>query len=232
MTLPDWHWNEIQQIGTDYNSLAEVEDYDARMATFRDVDEENRRILAAIALPAGGAVLEIGCGTGRFARSAAAAGYRVSAVDVSAQMLAFVKKKTLSEGLSGIVLRHAGFLTMDFPDAHFDAVVSGAALHHLPDAWKLVALRNVSRVLKPRGQLLLRDVVFAPTAGESPEACFESFCSAFPERREEAAQHVAVEFSTYNWIMEGLLMRAGFDILSTAHPSASFSVYHCRKGDH
>jgi hypothetical protein len=40
MRLPDWHWNEMQQVGTDYNDLAEVEAYDERMATFRfrDVD--------------------------------------------------------------------------------------------------------------------------------------------------------------------------------------------------
>jgi len=45
MTLPDWHWNEMQQVGTDYNDLPEVEAYDERMATLRDVDEENRRVL-------------------------------------------------------------------------------------------------------------------------------------------------------------------------------------------
>jgi putative AdoMet-dependent methyltransferase len=229
MALPDWHWNEMQQIGTDYNDLTEVEAYDERMATFRDVDEENRRMLETLNLPGGSAVLEIGCGTGRLVRAAATAGFRASAVDVSALMLKYAERKALAEGMSEIVLKRAGFLTMDFPDEHFDAVVSGIALHHLPDAWKYVALRNVARVLKPEGQLLLRDVVFAPKAEESPEVCFERFCSAIPNRREEVARHVAAEYSTYDWIMEGLITRSGFDILSVVSPAESFRIYHCRK---
>ena len=229
MTLPGWQWNEMQQVGTDYNDLAEVEAYDKRMATFRNVDEENRQILETMKLPAGSAVLEIGCGTGRFVRAAAAAGFRASAVDVSALMLEYVEKMAVADGVSEIVLEHAGFLTMDFPDERFDVVVSGAALHHLPDAWKYVALRNIVRVLKPEGQLLLRDVVFAPAAGEPPEVCFERFCSAIPKMREEAARHVATEYSTYDWIMEGMLTRSGFDILSVVSPAEWFRIYHCRK---
>ncbi len=83
MRAPEWQWNEFQQVGTDYANLEEVATYDARMATFRDVETENRKILETLALPAGSRVLEIGCGTGRFARAAAAAGHQVTAVDVS-----------------------------------------------------------------------------------------------------------------------------------------------------
>ena len=32
MTLPEWQWDKIQQVSTDYNDLAEVEAYDERMA--------------------------------------------------------------------------------------------------------------------------------------------------------------------------------------------------------
>jgi SAM-dependent methyltransferase len=118
---------------------------------------------------------------------------------------------------------------MDFPPASFDAAVSGAALHHLPDAWKLVALRNVARALKPGGQFLLRDVVFVLDDGEPPESCFERFASSLPTMRVAAARHVAREFSTYDWIMEGLLSRAGFTILSANRPQDNFLAYHCRK---
>jgi ubiquinone/menaquinone biosynthesis C-methylase UbiE len=226
---PDWQWNEIQQVGTDYTDLAQVAQYDARMGTFRDVGAENREMLATLALPAGAAVLEIGCGTGRFVRAASAAGLAATAIDVSPIMLDYVRHQAAAEGLAPIATQHSGFLTMDFPPASFDAAVSGAALHHLPDAWKLVALRNIARVLKAGGQFILRDVVFIQAAGEPPEACFERFAASVPNMRKETARHVAQEFSTFDWIMEGLLARAGFAILSKSLATESFVVYHCRK---
>jgi putative AdoMet-dependent methyltransferase len=229
MTLPNWHWNEMQQVGTDYNDTAEVEAYDSRMEEFRDVKQENLKVLETLALPPGAAVLDIGCGTGRFARAAAAEGLLVSAVDVSAVMLEYVRQKFKEQNLKIGDLQHAGFLTMDFPAEKFDAAFSNAVLHHLPDAWKLSALRNVARILKPGGQLLLGDVVFSLEPDESPEDCFARFSASFPNMEKEAARHAAREFSTYDWIMEGLLRRAGFDIVSVSRASKSFVLYHCRK---
>lgn len=229
MNKPDWLWNEMQQVGTDYNDLSEVEAYDKRMETFRDIDAENREMLSILELPGNANVLEIGCGTGRFSRSAAAAGMRATAIDVSKIMLDYVRQKVEEESLPAIETQNAGFLTMDLPENGFDAVVSGAALHHLPDAWKFVALLNIARLLKPGGRFILRDVVFSLNEKESPEMCFERFVSGFPQMRKEAARHVASEYSTYDWIMEGLLTRAGFDIISTDHPGDSFIVYNCRK---
>lgn len=228
MRAPQWQWNEIQQVGTDYADVEEVAQYDARMATFRDVESENRGILEKLALPPESRVLEIGCGTGRFARAAAAAGHQVTAVDVSPVMLDYVAQKAREEGLEGIATQHAGFLTMDLPEGHFDAVVSTACLHHLPDLWKLMALENVYRVLKPGGQFFLGDVVFSDSPGQSPEK-FDEFIDGLPEAiRPGAAQHVAQEYSTLDWIMEGLLQRAGFEILSMQPAPASFIIYHCR----
>jgi putative AdoMet-dependent methyltransferase len=199
------------------------------MPAFRDVGAENRETLAMLDLPPGTAVLEIGCGTGRFARAAAAEGFSVTAIDVSAVMLEYLRHRVIEEGLAGIETQHAGFLTMDFSPARFDAVVSGAALHHLPDAWKLVAVRNVARILKPRGQFVLRDAIFTLDDFATPEECFEQFACAFPNMRIEAARHVAQEFSTYDWIMEGLLTRAGFEIVEKRVPGKNFVIYHCRK---
>ena len=229
MEHKDRLWREFQQVGTDYESLDEIAAYDARMASFRNVDAENRGILDTLALTPGAKVLEIGCGTGRFARAAAREGLSVTAVDVSQGMLEYVKQKTDEENLPDIVLRHAGFLSIDFDDDAFDAVVTSAALHHLPDAWKFVALRNIARILKPRGQFILRDVVFILEDGDTSEDCFERFAQSVGEMRLPAARHIATEFSTYDWIMEGLLQRAGLDIVSQISRSPSFIEYHCRK---
>lgn len=229
MQQPQWYWNEMQQVGTDYASVAEVDAYDRRMATFRDVDSENRTILGTLGLPPGASILEIGCGTGRFARMASSQGHAVTAVDVSKTMLDYVAAKAKEEGLPQIDLQQAGFLTMDTAPEIYDAVVSVAALHHLPDAWKYVALRRVHACLKPGGQFILRDVVFSSSQGD-PRVGFERFVDDYKEpMRAGAIGHVAREYSTYDWIMEGLLKRAGLAIDSAAEERASFWTYHCHK---
>ncbi len=229
MRTPDWHWNEFQQVGTDYANLEEVENYDARMATFRDVEAENRKMLETLSLQPGAKILEIGCGTGRFSRAAATAGYQVLAVDVSPVMLQYVDAKAAEEGLAGLETCHAGFLSMDQPDDHFDGVVSTVCLHHLPDLWKAVALENVYRVLKPGGRFLLGDVVFSFDRGGAA-AAFAGFVEGMPEPvRPGAAQHVAQEYSTLDWIMQGLLERAGFEVLAAEQVPASCIIYDCRK---
>jgi putative AdoMet-dependent methyltransferase len=229
MQQPPWYWNEMQQVGTDYASTAEVEAYDRRMATIRDVDSENQAILATLALAPGASLLEIGCGTGRFARMAASQGYAVTAVDVSKAMLDYVAARAEQEGLVSLDLQQAGFLTMDVAAQGFDAVVSVAALHHLSDAWKLVALRRVYTCLKPGGQFILRDVVFS-SSQDDPCAGFERFVDDYEgPMRAGAAGHVAREYSTYDWIMEGLLGRAGLVIDSAVEERASFWIYHCRR---
>lgn len=229
MEHPDWMWDEKRQIGTDFADVAEVARYDARMAEFRDVETENRNLLGILALPKGSCVLEIGCGTGRFARHAAREGMKVTALDISPAMAAYVREKASGEGLRDVTVRQEGFLTMDLPEGSFDAAVTGAALHHLPDAWKLVALRNIARVLRKDGQLLLGDVVFALSGGEPPEKAFARFADSFQGMRKEAARHVATEYSTYDWVMEGLLERAGFKPRLVARPSEGFALYHAVK---
>lgn len=229
METPAWQWNEMQQVGTDYADVQEVENYDKRMGTLRDVDGENNRILATLNLPAGAKVLEIGCGTGRFARMAAARGYKVTAVDVSKIMLDYVAMKARQENLGDMELQHAGFLTMRFPKNTFDCVVSGLALHHLPDAWKQVALDNIARCLKPGGQFLLRDIIFS-FGGLTYADYFNRFINAMPDSLKQGATgHIAREFSTFDWIIEGLLARAGFEVISKTPEAEAFFVYHARK---
>ena len=68
---PAWQWNEIQHVGTDFADAAEVERYERRMGAFRNLAAEDAAILAALALPPNSHILEIGTGTGHFARAAA-----------------------------------------------------------------------------------------------------------------------------------------------------------------
>lgn len=229
MKSHDWQIDEFRQIGTDYTDIKEVQTYDERMEVFRDFERENRAILDMLCLPEGASVLDVGCGTGRFVRFAAAAGLKPTCADISPVMLDYVRSKAQQEGLGEIGTQHAGFITLDFPPETFDAVVAGVSLHHLPDLWKLPALINIAGMLKPEGQFIMRDVVFSVEPGTAPEHVFEQFVESLPSMRKEVARHVADEFSTYDWIIEGLLIRAGFRILNVNKLSDAFAVYHCRK---
>ncbi len=217
----------MQQIGTDYTDVVEVERYEKRMGEFRNLPAEDAAILESLGLPKGSHLLEIGTGSGHFARAAAQAGYRVTALDVSPTMLQYAENCAKSENLNNITFGHAGFLTFDGEPATFDAAVSVAVLHHLPDLWKSVALRNIHHVLKPCGKFFLCDIVFS-LKQRDPCPQFDAFIHALPAgMREATIGHIAKEYSTLDWIMEGLLERAGFQINKIVDAKAPLIQYHC-----
>ncbi len=225
---PAWQWNELQQVGTDYADATEVARYEQRMGEFRNLPSEDAAILDILALAKGSHLLEIGTGTGHFALAAARAGHRITALDVSPTMLRYAEGRAKAEGLDDIEFRHAGFLTLAAPPSTFDAAVSVAVLHHLPDLWKAVALSNIHRVLKPGGQFLLCDVVFS-SKDRDLWTQFDAFVAAMPQpMRENVHGHIAKEFSTLDWIMEGLLVRAGFEICRIVVTQAPLIQYLCK----
>jgi putative AdoMet-dependent methyltransferase len=225
---PVWQWDELQQVGVDYSDAAEVERYEARMGEFRDLAAEDAAILAELSLPANSQILEIGTGTGHFAIAAARAGHRVTALDVSPAMLKYAQARAKAQGLTGVEFCHAGFLTFSAAPASFDAAVSVAVLHHLPDLWKSIALENIRRALRPGGLFLLCDIVFA-WQGQDYAKCFEAWINSVPEStRKGTIGHAAQEYSTLTWIMEGLLKRAGFEILRIGDEHAPIIAYLCR----
>ncbi len=105
----------------------------------------------------GAAVLDLGCGGGHVAFAAAAAGARVTAYDLSHEMLAAVSAEAARRGLSGVETRQGAAESLPCPDASFDAVVTRYSAHHWRDV--PAALREARRVLRPGGLLLVCDIV-------------------------------------------------------------------------
>ncbi|MPN40987.1 hypothetical protein SDC9_188527 [bioreactor metagenome] len=108
-------------------------------------------------------------------------------------------------------------------------MVSSLALHHLPDAWKLVALEKIFKTLKPGGIFYLYDVVFDWGNGD-PDEYFRRIVESEAENRPNLARHIAREFSTTGWIMNGLLTRVGFLIESDIRTGEFLRAYCCRAG--
>jgi ubiquinone/menaquinone biosynthesis C-methylase UbiE len=92
--------------------------------------------------------LEIGCGTGAFARLLAKRSKRVTALDLSSEMIRIAR--TRSNRFQNLAFQLADVMTYDFPGSHFDYVCSIATLHHLQQRELLVKLKEA---LRPGGVL-------------------------------------------------------------------------------
>jgi ubiquinone/menaquinone biosynthesis C-methylase UbiE len=229
----NWEYDELKQVGVDYDNFARVAEYDQRHDKIRNIEKNNQEIIKTLELQSGDRVIEIGTGTGRFARKAAKQGIQVYAVDVSNSMLEYAKQKASEEGLSGISFHKGGFLTYDHPDNQVDAIISQLALHHLPDFWKQIGLLRLSNMLKKGGKLLLQDVIFSFDPNQHSNV-FEQFRKKHGEKVDEAMTlefdtHIREEFSTWSWIMRGMFERAGFIIEQELYRSDIFAHYLCRK---
>lgn len=115
-------------------------------------DHRGRYALAARELPAGAHVLDIACGIGYGSALLARAGkdLRLTAVDRSADALAYGKKHYKD---AAITFRQGDVYTVELPAAGFDAVVSFETIEHLDDAAGFVA--RLARWCRPGGMLLL-----------------------------------------------------------------------------
>jgi ubiquinone/menaquinone biosynthesis C-methylase UbiE len=213
---PDWFYDEMRHVGVDYSDAKEADRYDERHGRFRNVEEENRAILDAIRLEPGQTLIDLGTGTGAFALQAAPRCEKVFAVDISPAMLARASRKAEEASLGNIEFHPGGFLTYQHSAEPVNAVVSKLALHHLPDFWKLVALQRIRALLKPGGRFYLMDVVYGFDSNECLERIGEMLkqftAEAGPEAAASLRGHVQNEYSTLDWVMEGLLARAGFRI--------------------
>ncbi|HUT53500.1 MAG TPA: methyltransferase domain-containing protein [bacterium] len=100
-------------------------------------------------VPAGAAVLDAGCGSGSLTMALSDRGYAMTAVDVSSPGLDRLKRKLAAAGGSGVRLFQASLTALPFPDAGFDAAVSGEVLEHLDD--DAAGAAELYRVLRPGG---------------------------------------------------------------------------------
>jgi ubiquinone/menaquinone biosynthesis C-methylase UbiE len=110
-----------------------------------------RGALVRLRLVPGQRVLDLGCGPGDGCARLNSAGAVAIGLDYSAGMLETARRET--DNLGRLVRGDAGRLP--FRDGAFDKVVCTHSFHHYPD--HLAALREMRRVLKPGGLLVLVD---------------------------------------------------------------------------
>ncbi len=231
-SFPAWYYDEFKQVGVDFEDVAQVEAYD-RNQTSSTVESE-QALVAQLGISANHTVIDLGAGTGTFAIQASLAGARVHAVDVSRTMLAYTQNRANKAGATSIEFQCAGFLTYEHRAGLADFIVTKSALHILPDFWKMVAFLRMASMLKTGGILYLRDAVFSFPAAE-----YEDRINAWIERvakpedqgwtAGDFEMHVRQEHSTFGWVIEGMLTRAGFTILEANYPVPEYARYVCQK---
>ncbi|KAF5412737.1 MAG: class I SAM-dependent methyltransferase [Euryarchaeota archaeon] len=231
--IPKWTHDEMQQTSVDYASVEQVQRYDDVHQRFRDYEKDSDAIIKLLELDSNSTVIDMGAGTGAFALHAAKHCQKIYAMDVSLAMLNRCRKKGEEMGLSNILYCHGGFLTYNHEAEPADAMVSIAVLHHLPDFWKLVGLGRAAGMLKAGGRFFLFDIVFPSEATDLEDqinAWIRSIAErSGPELAAEAEIHIREEYSTYDWVMEGLLKRAGFEIESAEYGDGFQTTYVCTR---
>lgn len=231
-TLPAWFYNDLQQVGVDFDDTAQVAAFDRNQTS--STQEAEQALVKYLGISTGHTVIDFGAGTGTFAIQAALADAYVYAVDVSKTMLALAQKKAYDANAKSIEFHHSGFLTYKHKAKLVDFVVTKAALHHLPDFWKMVAFLRMAAMLKDGGVLYLRDVIFS-----FPPAEYQTHIDAWIEKAAKPAgegfttsdfeMHVREEHSTFAWIIEGMLSKVGFKIETVDYISPTTAQYVCRK---
>ncbi len=116
----------------------------------------------AAALPKRPVVLDLGCGAGHASFAVAPASESVTAFDLSPRMLEVVADAARQRGHDNLRTQQGNVERLPFADASMCMVITRFSAHHWLDV--PAALREVKRVLKPRGVFVVIDI----SAPEAP----------------------------------------------------------------
>lgn len=144
----------------EFGRVARFYDFGIRNA-FRFVGGERvfrRGIVEAAQLELGHQVLDVSCGTGTLvgmiAERVGPKG-RVAGVDLSEEMLAVARRKHRD---SGVEFVKANAEDLPFEDGTFDRVTISLAIHEMNREGRKNTFREMYRVLKPRGLVVVADM--------------------------------------------------------------------------
>ncbi|HMI32188.1 MAG TPA: methyltransferase domain-containing protein [Candidatus Limnocylindrales bacterium] len=112
------------------------------------------RFLESVGPPAGRSFCEVGSGSGTTSAALARMGAKITLVDISPKSLAFARNHFEGQGLHARYAIQDG-LKLGFRDGVFDVVWNGGVIEHFTDDGKVALIREMYRVTRPGGLLLI-----------------------------------------------------------------------------
>jgi demethylmenaquinone methyltransferase/2-methoxy-6-polyprenyl-1,4-benzoquinol methylase len=130
-----------------------------RILTLGRLDKTYDRLVSRIT--GGQKVLDIGCGTGALTLRAARMGARVKGIDINPQMLEIARQKAARAGLAqNLELAEMGVAELSNEETEsYDVVMSGLCFSELTEDEVVYTLKQVKRILRPEGLLIVADEV-------------------------------------------------------------------------
>jgi len=134
-------------------------DQGIRILTLGKLDEVYNRLTSHI--KKGQRILDLGCGTGALTLRAAQKGAKVKGIDINPQMLEIAHKQIIKKNLlKNVNLSEMGVAELGNEKLKsYDVVMSGLCFSELTESELIFTLKEVKRILKPGGLLLVADEV-------------------------------------------------------------------------
>jgi ubiquinone/menaquinone biosynthesis C-methylase UbiE len=143
-------------------------------------------------------VLEIGCGTGFFTQEIIKKHVKLTAIDISPELIEVAKNIIIDTNLE-FVIENA--YKMTFPDHTFDAVIGSSVIHHLDVD---LALNEFYRVLKPGGF-----IAFTEPNMLNPQIALKRNIPVI----KKAMGNSPDETAFFIWSIKKKLKKAGFSVI-------------------
>jgi ubiquinone/menaquinone biosynthesis C-methylase UbiE len=182
----------------------------ASVLELRGADPQQRAIVEAylheLTFPPGGAVLDVGCGTGFVARIVARRSPTVRVVGVDPSPVFIARARELAVSAPNLEFREGDGRAMPFAGGEFDVVIFHTTLSHLPEPAR--ALAEAARLLRAGGTIAVCDgdystMSVALGAHDPLQACIA------------AAQAAYINDVWVARRLPALLRSAGFDEIAT-----------------
>ena len=215
-----------------YRERRDRRDVYAGWFTERDYENGMREFAASMQqgfAPEHGRLIDLGCGAGNYSVRLASLGYDVTGIDISRTAIDWAQENASERNLQVRFVCGNGVTLEDFEDATFDFAFDGHFLHCIIGPDREIFLRNVHRILKPKGFLMIRSIVWPVTSGgglEVDDTNHTGYLDGTPYRYYPDAEDLKRE-----------LAQADFDVLDWRYTVTTtdgygfqHAVYQCVRG--